>query len=44
MSAHRYIDRICAVIVILAVLLTVVFMNGEAFGIESLGNYMGYEN
>ena len=33
MIRHRWIDRICVVVCILAMLLTVLFMNGEAVGI-----------
>ena len=35
MSTSRHIDRICVVVTILAVLLTVLFINGKAIGIAS---------
>ena len=34
MSTHRYIDAICVVILLLTLLITVVFINGEKFGIQ----------
>ena len=34
MSTHKHFDRICAVVTVLAILLTVLFMNGEALGME----------
>ena len=44
MSTHRSIDRICVVAVILSLLVTLLFMNGEALGIQSTGKVIGYEN
>ena len=44
MSTHKNIDKICLVAVILSVLISIVFMNGEAFGIEAASQVMGYEN
>ncbi len=32
MTYSKHIDKICAVVMVLAILLTVIFMNGEAFG------------
>ena len=34
MSTHRNIDRICIVVLVLTLLLTVAFMNGEKLGIR----------
>ena len=34
MSTHRYIDAICVVVLVLTLLITVLFMNGEAYGIQ----------
>ena len=34
MSTHRYIDAICIVVLILTLAITVLFMNGEALGIQ----------
>ena len=34
MSTHRHIDRVCIAVLILTLLITVLFMNGEALGIE----------
>ncbi len=43
MSTHQHIDRICVVITLLALLLTILFMNGEALGLSAAGRVMGYE-
>ncbi|MCI9482303.1 MAG: spore coat protein CotH, partial [Oscillibacter sp.] len=43
MSAHKYIDRICIVAAIVSLLLTALFVNGEAFGIRPASKVMGYE-
>ena len=34
MSTHRNLDLICVVVTVIAVLLTVLFMNGERLGIR----------
>ena len=45
MSASKHIDRICAVIIIAAVLVTVLFMNGSALGIVADDSVsFGYED
>ena len=44
MSTHKHIDKICCVAVVLALVITVLFMNGELLGIISAGKTMGYEN
>lgn len=44
MSTHKNIDKICLVAVILSILISIVFMNGEALGIEASSKVMGYEN
>ncbi|MGM9521772.1 MAG: CotH kinase family protein [Oscillospiraceae bacterium] len=44
MSTHKHIDRICVAAVILSLLLTILFMNGEALGLQSSGKVTGYEN
>ena len=36
MSTHRHIDAICVAVLVLTLLLTLLFMNGEAFGIEPI--------
>jgi len=36
MSSHKYFDRICAVIILIALVITVLFMNGEALGIQKI--------
>ena len=44
MSTHKHIDKICCVAVALALVITVLFMNGKFFGIISAEKLMGYEN
>ena len=44
MSTHKQFDRICVVITVLALLLTVLVMNGKSLGIESVSRSMGYES
>ena len=36
MSTSRHIDAVCIVVLILTLLITVLFMNGEAFGLEKM--------
>ena len=36
MSTNKYIDRICVIITVCAVILTAVFMNGKAIGIQAI--------
>ena len=43
MAAGKHIDRICIAIVAATVILTVFFMNGTAFGVQSAERSMGYE-
>lgn len=44
MSTHKHIDKICCVAAALALVITVLFMNGKSLGIVSAGKPMGYEN
>ncbi len=43
MSTHKYIDTICCVVLAIVLVLTFVFMNGEAFGIQAAKTVWGYE-
>lgn len=43
MSAHKNIDRICIIAIVICVALTAVLMNGSALGIGRTANAMGYE-
>ena len=43
MSTHRHIDRICCVVIVLAMVLTVVFWNAEGLGIQAASHALGYE-
>ena len=44
MSTSKYFDRVCAVVVALGVLLTVLFMNGSALGVQAADRVLGYES
>lgn len=45
MSTHKHIDEICLAIISLTLALTIIFINGEKFGIETVSNnLLGYEN
>ena len=44
MSTHKWIDRVCVLAVVVAMLITVLFMNGEALGIQAAATVMGYED
>lgn len=43
MSTHKYIDKICCVIVVLSLILTVLFMNAQSFGVAEASKVKGYE-
>ena len=43
MSTHRQIDRICAAAAALSLLLALLFLNGEALGVQPVSQTMGYE-
>ena len=43
MSTHRHIDRICVAVIILALMITILFMNGSALGLQAVPGTMGYE-
>jgi spore coat protein CotH len=43
MSANKNIDRICAVITVLTLLITLIFCNGQSLGIEVKATAAGYE-
>lgn len=44
MSTSKHFDIICIIVATLAVLLTIVFMNGKRFGIEPVRAASGYED
>ena len=44
MSTHKHIDKICLAAAILAILISSVFLNGEALGIQAASTTMGYES
>lgn len=43
MSTHKWIDAVCVAVIILALLVTVLFMNGASLGLEAAQASMGYE-
>lgn len=43
MSTHKNIDRICVIAVVASLLITLLFMNGEALGLQPASQAMGYE-
>ena len=44
MTAHKWIDRVCCVAVLFALVLTVLFMNGDLLGIQAEDRMLGYED
>ena len=44
MSTHKHIDRICLVVTVFSLLLSLLFMNGEALGIQNADRLLGYES
>lgn len=44
MSTHKHIDRICVAVTLLALLITVLFMNGEALGLSASARSPAYES
>lgn len=43
MSTHKHIDRICCAALLLALLLTTLFVNGESLGLKKASTAMAYE-
>lgn len=43
MSTHKHFDKICCVVLALAIILTVIFINAEKLGIQKTSTVMGYE-
>ena len=43
MSTHKHINIICCVVLALTLVLTMLFMNAESFGIQKSDSVMGYE-
>ena len=44
MSTSKAIDRICILAVVIALLISILFMNGSVLGIQTKDNTMGYED
>ncbi len=43
MSTGKHIDKICCIILIFTILITVVFCNAESLGVNKLPITVGYE-
>ena len=43
MSTHKHFDKICCVVLALTLILTVLFVNAEHFGVQKASSVMGYE-
>ena len=43
MSTHKHFDKICCVVLAFTLILTVIFMNAEHFGVQKASTVMGYE-
>ncbi len=43
MSTHKSFDKICCVVLVLTLALTVLFINAEQFGVQKASTVMGYE-
>ncbi len=43
MSTYKHIDRICCVVLVFTILLTVLFVHAEDFGVQKVTAVMGYE-
>lgn len=43
MSTHKYFDRICCVVLAITLILSLLFVNGESFGIQKTASSLGYE-
>ena len=44
MSTHKHFDKICCVALVLTLLITVLFMNGENLGLQKASTVMKYES
>jgi len=44
MSTSKHFDKICCIVLCFTLVITLLFMNAESFGVEAAGNTMGYEN
>lgn len=44
MSTHKYIERICAIATLIVIVLSILFMNAEKFGIQPASQSKEYEN
>ena len=43
MSTHKHIDKICVAAIVISLIISVLFMNGSALGIQAAGKTFGYE-
>ena len=44
MSTSKHFDKICCIVLCFTLVITLLFMNAESFGVQAAGKKMGYEN
>ena len=44
MSTHKHIDRLCAAVLACTLVLALLFLNGEALGVQAAAGAAGYED
>ena len=44
MSTSKHFDKICCIVLCFTLVITLLFMNAEKFGVKASANTMGYEN
>ena len=44
MSTSKHFDKICCIVLCFTLVITLLFMNAESFGVQAAGKTMGYEN
>lgn len=44
MSTHKHFDKLCCIVIVLAILLTILFINISSFVMHEKSNILGYEN
>ena len=44
MSTHKHFDKICCIVMIFTIIVTLLFMNAETLGVQKISPQMDYEN
>ena len=44
MSTHKHIDKICCVVLVFTLLITILFMNADSFGVQKVSAIAEYES